>query len=149
MPLVVLLRYPVPGDTKTPYALLPLIRIGVAGRVVRAAAHLVEVAVVRAVQRPGGAVRGHAGRTAGRVDVARLRGSGLRGAGQGGDAGGGERYDGAHAEQHAAQTVDRGTDGHHGAPLVSDGWSEDVGTVPRSPEPGHSAQAVSRWDWFG
>ena len=45
----------------------------VTGRVVRRAPDLVEVAAVRVRERAGGAVRGHAGRAAGGVDVARAR----------------------------------------------------------------------------
>src|SRR5262249_43077087 len=51
----------------------------VPGGVVRRAPDLVQRAVVRAVQGPGRAVRGHAGRAARGVDVARLRRGRLRG----------------------------------------------------------------------
>ena len=47
-------------------------RVDVVGRAVGGAAHLVERPVVGRVERPGGAVRGHAGRAGGGVDVARL-----------------------------------------------------------------------------
>jgi hypothetical protein len=47
-------------------------RVDVGGGVVGRAAHLVKRPVVGGVERPGGAVRGHARRAGGGVDVARL-----------------------------------------------------------------------------
>src|SRR5262249_41375420 len=106
---------------------------------VRCAPDLVQGAVVAAIERAGGAVRGDAGRAAGGVDVAGALSGGLRRRRDERDADHGERSGCAGDEGQSTEAPQRGSEHSINSKIRDARWKAQTGNPARGDRPGRAS----------